>query len=62
MPCEQEESLHLNVEKILHQFEWTDSLLKDVLYSKPCHPKKLPASIKWGIDNDAMHVKHTQLT
>ena len=40
--------------KILCQTKRTESLLKDILhvYPKNMHPKKLPAPIKWGIDNE----------
>ena len=39
--------------KILCQQSTTEALLRSILYSKPMDPKKLPAPIKWGIDNES---------
>ena len=50
--------------KILCQIKRTDSLLIDVLYPKRMDPNKLPAPIKWGIDNEChaceAYVAHMQ--
>lgn len=40
-------------DKILCQVKRTDALLIDILYPKPMNQKKLPPSIKWGIDNES---------
>ena len=38
--------------RILRQIQRTDALLIDILYRRPMDPKKLPAPIKWGIENE----------